>query len=142
MRTLLLFILFSVISISADAQDIMGKNRKELVEYMRLEYRDYRMRNPMNVDQLSFFKFEHTSGDKTLITIFNEKGICETYQLVIDAMLLEETMSELNANCKSIDRKSWNCEENGLNIKVDLSESEWFFILTKTLVVELEEIIE
>ena len=142
MRTLLLLFLLSVISISADAQDIMGKNRKELVEYMRLEFKDYRMRNPMNVDQLSFFKFEHTSGDKTLITIFNEKGICETYQLVIDAMLMDETVMELNSKCKSIDRKSWNCEENGLNVKVDLSESEWFFILTKTLVVEQEEIIE
>jgi len=136
MKKLLLFLILIFVLFGAETQDIIGKNRRELAEYMRENYRDYRMRNPMNVDQLNFYRFEHVGGDKTLIASFNGDGICDMYQLVIDAELLDQTIVELNRNCNSVERKIWECKENGHNIRVVLSESNWFFILTKTTVTD------
>lgn len=139
MKKLLPILFLVFLFFEAGAQDIIGKNRRELAEYMRENYREFRMRNPMNVDQLNFYKFEHISGDKTIIATFNKEGICDMYQLIIDAELLDETIVEMNRNCSSVERKIWECEENGHLISVVLNESDWFFILTKTIVVKPEE---
>jgi hypothetical protein len=139
MRTLLLLIICVYVSFqTAFSQDIIGKNRRELSDYMRQNYRDYRMRNAMNVEQLNFYKFEHLSGDKTIIAMFSEKGICEAYQLIVDVVLLDETLAELNGKCEPQDRKMWLCDENGHQIRVDVEESDWFVVLTKRIYTEEE----
>lgn len=135
MRTLFLIILsICFTALNGYTQDIFGKNRQNVAVYMLQNFREYRMRNPVNVDELNFYKFEHVSGEKTLIAVFGDDGLCESFQVVIDSELLGETVTELNKTCKIIDKNKWVCNEFGNNLNVILTESDWFFTVSKALI--------
>lgn len=120
-----------LISVSVNSQNIIGKNRDALAATIREDHKDFRMRIPPNVKGLSFYKFEHTSGDITLIAFFGEDGLCSNYQLVYDSEMLDEILETLNKTCQKRGEKEWICTEHRKKLLVTLIEDEWFFTINK-----------
>jgi hypothetical protein len=131
LKTIAVIITILCISLSLNSQDIIGKDREAVSVLMKQDHKDFRMRNPPNVKDLSFYKFEHSSGDITLIAFFGEDGLCSNYQIVYDAEMLDQILESLNTSCQKKGEKEWICTEYRKKILVTLIEDEWFFTLNK-----------
>ena len=129
MRQLLLVILISIF-VDSVSQILPGMDSEEIGRHMMSSHRDFVLRNPPNVDELDFIKYEHVSGDKTLIVFVNEKGYCTFTRLMVDIDYLEEYIAEYEQNYESAGDNLWIAIRRGEEFSIAVEESEWTFSVT------------
>ncbi len=129
MRQLLLVILISI-SVDSVSQILPGMDLEEIGRHMRSSHREFVLRNPPNVDELDFIKYEHVSGDKTLIVFVNEKGYCRFTRLMVDIDYLEEYIDEYEQNYEPAGDNLWIVKSRGEEFSIAVEESEWMFSVT------------
>lgn len=129
MRILIVFF-FLNLSAESISQILPGMERDEILEYMSLSHKDFVFREPPNVNELDFIKYEHVSGDKTLLVFMTENGYCSFTRLMVDIDYLEEIIENFNREYDNTGEMKWTLTERGKKFSIDIEESEWLFTVT------------
>jgi hypothetical protein len=118
------------ISAGAYSQILPGMVHKDILIHMSECHVDFRLIEPPNTGELGFIKYEHISGDKTLLVFMPENGICTFTRLIADKLYMEDTIRELRENYKSDGENMWIATRGEERFTLHLSESEWMFTVT------------
>ncbi len=130
----LLFILICImLPVEVIAQFLPGMNQSQVGMHMEETFREFVLRNPPNVDELDFLKYEHISGDKTLLVFMTECGICSFTRLMVDIDYLEETVDMYNREYQPAGENMWTVKREEYEYIVSLDQSEWLFTVTVRL---------
>jgi hypothetical protein len=121
---------FILLSAGCLAQILPGMEVKEIHRYMAGNFRDYILREPPNADKLNFIKYEHASGDKTLLVFVTEKGLCSFTRLMADIDYLDEMVESFDSKFIRAGKNRWTAKERGSEFTVNLEESDWIFTVT------------
>jgi hypothetical protein len=125
----LLCLFYIAFSTGCFAQILPGMEVKEIHGHMAANFRDYILREPPNADELNFLKYEHISGDKTLL-VFVSEGSCNFTRLMADIDYLDEMIERFDSEFTRAGKNSWITRERGIGFIVTLNESDWIFTVT------------
>lgn len=130
----LLFILICImLPVEVIAQFLPGMDQSQVGMHMEETFREFVLRNPPNVDELDFLKYEHISGDKTLLVFMTECGICSFTRLMVDIGYLKETVDMYNREYQPAGENMWTVKREEYEYIVSLDQSEWLFTVTVRL---------
>ncbi len=130
----LLFILICImLPVEVIAQFLPGMDQSQVGMHMEETFREFVLRNPPNVDELDFLKYEHISGDKTLLVFMTECGICSFTRLMVDIDYLKETVDMYNREYQPAGENMWTVKKEEYEYIVSLDQSEWLFTVTVRL---------
>jgi len=130
----LLFILICImLPVEVIAQFLPGMDQSQVGMHMEETFREFVLRNPPNVDELDFLKYEHISGDKTLLVFMTECGICSFTRLMVDIDYLKETVDMYNREYQPAGENMWTVKREEYEYIVSLDQSEWLFTVTVRL---------
>jgi len=124
---ILIIILMTVIALPARSQLLPGLERDQVMSYMAESYREFVLRVPPNVNELDFIKYEHVSGDMTLLVFMSEEGYCRFTRLMVDNYYIDEMVDRFNSDFKSSGDREWIARRGIEELSVTLQESEWMF---------------
>jgi hypothetical protein len=125
-----LVILAIFLSAGAFSQILPGMAREDILMHMSESYGDFVLTEPPNAGELEFIKYEHRSGDKTLLVFMPENGNCTFTRLIADKLYMKDTISEFNEKYKSEGENRWTATRGEERFIVHLSVSEWMFTVT------------
>lgn len=130
----ILFILICImLPVEVIAQFLPGMDQSQVGMHMEETFREFVLRNPPNVDELDFLKYEHISGDKTLLVFMTEYGICSFTRLMVDIGYLKETVDMYNREYQPAGENMWTVKREEYEYVVSLDQSEWLFTVTVRL---------
>jgi hypothetical protein len=112
------------------SQILPGMGRQDIHAHMADQYGNFVLREPPNADKLEFIKYEHVSGDKTLIVFFAEDGTCRFTRLIVDIFHIDDTVERFNADYRHTGENRWIAQRDDEEFLVSLEESEWIFTVT------------
>ncbi len=127
---ILMVLLFIVFPDEGSAQILPGMEHDHILSYMNKNWGEFAFRKPPNADELNFLKFEHVSGDKTLIVFMSENDICLFTRLIVDIDYLQELIADYDSGFEPLGENQWIAKERGEKFKVRIDESEWMFTVT------------
>jgi hypothetical protein len=126
----LLCLFYIAFSTGCFAQILPGMEVKEIHGYMAVNFRDFILHEPPNADELNFIKYEHISGDKTLLVFVSEDGSCNFTRLMGDIDYLDEMIEIFDSEFTRAGKNKWITRERGSEFIVALDESDWIFTVT------------
>lgn len=132
MRTLVVLICV-ILPFEVMAQLLPGMDQSQIGGHMKETCREFVLRNPANVEELDFLKYEHISGDKTLLVFMTEYGICSFTRLMVDIDYLKETVDMYNREYQPAGENIWTVKRKDYEYIVTLDQSEWLFTVTVRL---------
>jgi hypothetical protein len=124
MRSLLILI-FALICIEGLSQVLPGMTRGEVISLMSDSFGDFIPVQPPNHDKLDFIKYEHVSGDLTLLVFISEKGICTFTRLMADLHYKDELTGTYNRIYEPAGEKTWLARERGKLFVITMEEKDW-----------------
>jgi hypothetical protein len=129
MRSSLILIL-TLICIEGFSQVLPGMTREEIHRHMSDSFGDFILVQTPNQDRLDFIKYEHVSGDLTLLVFISEKGICRFTRLMADLHYVDELTATYNRIYEPAGEKAWLARERGKVFSIRMEESEWMIRVT------------
>jgi hypothetical protein len=124
MRSLLILI-FALICIEGLSQVLPGMTRGEVISLMSDSFGEFIPVQPPNHDKLDFIKYEHVSGDLTLLVFISEKGICTFTRLMADLHYKDELTGTYNRIYEPAGEKTWLARERGKLFVITMEEKDW-----------------
>lgn len=124
------YILLLQVAGSGYSQILPGLDRDQVLGYMAESYRDFVLREPPNASDLDFIKYEHVSGDMTLLVFMAENGNCRFTRLMVDNYYIDDMIDRFNTDFEPDGDKKWIARKMGEEFSVTLHESEWLFTVT------------
>lgn len=127
-----IFAVLLLITLTAGSysQILPGMNREEVKKYMAGSFRDFVLRVPPNADELDFLKYEHKSGDMTLLVFVNKEGVCRFTRMMIDIDYLDETIDDYNTGFEPSGEMKWRTTKKEEEFIVSIDAAEWMFTVT------------
>lgn len=129
MRNALILIL-ALFCIEGFSQVLPGMTREEVLLHMSDSFGDFILVQPPNHERLDFIKYEHVSGDLTLLVFISEKGICRFTRLIADLHYQDELTENYNRIYRSAGEKAWVTMERGRRFTISMEESDWMIRVT------------
>ena len=126
-------IIFLLTSVKlCDAQVYIGKNKDRVRQLMKENRKDLFVDESSRNTVYNLLKYVDNNGTQTMLFVFDDKDICQYYQLTCDYALLKKIQKELDEKHTKSEEGLWHFTEEGKKFQVTLKKQEWFFsVLTK-----------
>jgi hypothetical protein len=125
-----LILIFTLICIEGLSQVLPGMTHGEVLRRMSDSFGEFIPVQPPNHDKLDFIKYEHVSGDLTLLIFMSEKGICHFTRLMADLHYRDELTGTYNRLYEPAGEKTWLARERGKVFVIRMEVMDWMIRVT------------
>lgn len=129
-RKALFVILFTLSSLSLNAQMFVGMTKDDVLKSMKSEKPDYVCDNSFRNDRYNYLKYLSDDGLETWIIVFDADDRCKAVRITYASGLLLQKRKELDAMYKKTGRDRWSLMHNKKTILVELKDETWYFTIT------------
>jgi hypothetical protein len=122
MKNWILLLFITVISISAECQNLVGLKSTEIKEYMKKNKRELSPENVIN-SKYSYLKYTNIGNTQTILFFLNNDSVCRSMRMIYDLTLKKETINELNTHYFKSGEDKWIDNKNGKEFTVTIEPS-------------------
>ena len=127
-NSLILFLMLT--SVEGFSQLLPGMARDEVIRNMSDSFGEFILVQPPNQTDLDFIKYEHVSGDMTLLVFLSEDGTCRFTRLMADLYYRDEIIAGHNEIYEPAGDRHWLARERGEIFGISMEESDWMITVT------------
>lgn len=129
MRLICIFIILSLGCDFSVGQNLVGKNEKEIRQYMQSGMKDMRISNVVN-NSFSYLKYSDDDDNQTILFFLTPEQICKSMRIIFSTSMKEEKRKELNEKYSRTGEDTWLDEQKGEKFIVKFIEEEWSCTIT------------
>lgn len=127
MKHTFLAIVFLIISVLVNGQNVIGMSTVEAKGHFRTNYPELILESNFSNDHYRYLKYsDMVSGMSTVLVFMNDKGKCTSVRFIYDLSMEDEVLEELNSKFSKINDGKWVDDSKSIKAYIYFDKEEWF----------------
>ena len=118
------------LAIKLDAQNLVGLNEKEIMQYMNDNEKGFVYQNFTNNSTFRYLKYTDRLDTQTILFFLDRDLKCKIVRLVCEKRLKDKKIKELDDKYRKTGENSWMEVRNGISYLIELIDEEVTFNIT------------
>lgn len=129
MKIITLSLLFILICIHIQGQNLVGYKQQEIRKYMKENRREMNYNNVVN-SKFSYLKYSDNLESQTVLFFLNRDSVCKNVRIICDSSLKTQKVKELNSLYIKKGENKWVDKRNGKEYLIELSDGKWSSVIS------------
>ena len=118
------------LAIKLDAQNLVGLNEKEIMQYMNDNEKGFVYQNFTNNSTFRYLKYTDRLDTQTILFFLDRDLKCKIVRLVCEKRLKDKKIKELDDKYRKTGENSWMEVRNGISYLIEIIDEEVTFNIT------------
>jgi len=126
----ILFLCILFVATSLSAQNLVGLNEKEIMQYMKDNEKGFVFQSLTNNSTFRYLKYTDRRETQTLLFFLDSELRCKTVRLVCEKAQRAAKIKELDGKYKKSSENTWEETKDGITYLIELREEDTTFNIT------------